>query len=24
MMYIDPPSARQLKADVAAFYATAE
>jgi carboxypeptidase C (cathepsin A) len=24
MMYIDPPSARQLKADVAAFYASAE
>ncbi len=24
MMYIDPPSARQLKADIASFYATAE
>jgi carboxypeptidase C (cathepsin A) len=24
MMYIDPPSARQLKADIAAFYAAAE
>ena len=24
MMYIDPPSARQLKADIAAFYASAE
>jgi carboxypeptidase C (cathepsin A) len=23
MMYIDPPSARQLKADLAAFYASA-
>ena len=24
MMYIDPPSARQLKSDIAAFYASAE